>query len=1317
MLTLFQSNRFEVLLEALMATESAARTGPFAPVEIIVPSAAVARRVELDWATRHGVCANVRCCYLAEWLWQQIGRVMPVPDRSPLAPDALAWQLYALLGDEAASPRAELPADGRLNSYLAHADAGQRFRLARRLARVFDHYQTYRTDWLAAWRSGRSIFERMPWATPNDAQRDDERWQAALWRAVPAADAPASERFLALDPAALSVLADRRVAVLALPTMAPLHVALLNQLSSVVDIGVYALNPCREFWFDVVGDRTALRMALAAGVMPDVGATTAALHGGEAGLHGGEAHYLAGEGSGEEQHDEDDGEDGQGEEDQERKPGSERDEARHDWEDSDRDRDRDSEIDFDDGGGHQVGALGMADAHLELGQPLLAEWGRQSRALLSTLFDLTEGRVDAQAEVFLENPEPTLLASVQNAILSLTPVPVPDSEPEAAAGIEVHVCHSLSRQLEVLHDRLLAWFDADPDLAPHDVLVTFPDLTAAAPLVDAVFGTMPDERRIPYRITGLPPSRVNRVARLFLSWLEMTENPPGLAEMIEWLRVDAFAHAYGIEADDVDAIQRALLAAGARAAFDDAPAGAGPGHSLDDAVMRLVLGYAMPDDGAPQADWLPVASGAAQQWLGGLSEACDDLGRLRASLKTTRSAADWQALLDWALARFFVSEPASSDDLHALVEASGLVFETLRSGAGTSADHTVLSVDVVRQALAATLDESARGGVPGGGVTFAALPSLRLLPYRVVCLLGMDDGALPSLLRAEEFDLIAAFGRRGDRQRRDDERNLFLDLLLASRHRLFVAYTGRSIRDNAVLPPSGLVDELLDYCAQALAGEGADASDVAREREGLITVHPLQPFAEAYLAPDAPVPTYDVDRAEIGRRLRQVIGLSFGPAEPDATARPRHDHHGDRGDHGDRADDGASERGRRHAGALFDAPLPPLRQDAVTMEAFSRFWRYPQATLLRERLGVVFDEAAAMPPPYEPFVADFAACDALAQRVLPALLDEGGRAGDRASDGAGDTRDGERQRRVARALAEASPELPGGATGAVVREREFGALSSLASRVASATRDGQAQLRFILSVTPRWPAGLDAALWPSRTLPADALAPLTLTGALDGVTRSGRIAWRFSRPHPRVLLAVWLEHLVLNALDDDTLHAALPDLAPATLSDARLARDETAPTPRDGFAAQEVHEAQHGQQVRTVPAVRTVRTVRETRWLGNGSGFTFAPVDDALGLLGELAALYRLGLSWPLPFFPKSAYAHATRGPAAAVSAFDGGGLAEGERDDAAVRMACGAGVSLTSTFEWLSDWLYEPLLAHLRAADGLESDAQGGALSGEALA
>lgn len=147
-----------------------------------MPSAALRRRLELDLAKRHGVCANVRFSYLAQWLWAQIGEVLTVPAHSPFAPDRLVWRCYRLLSDHGAAPWRASP---RLAAYLAAADAPMRHELAHRIATVFDHYLTYRPEWLAQWQDGESIFalEGAP-RHGGEAARDDEAWQAALWRAL-----------------------------------------------------------------------------------------------------------------------------------------------------------------------------------------------------------------------------------------------------------------------------------------------------------------------------------------------------------------------------------------------------------------------------------------------------------------------------------------------------------------------------------------------------------------------------------------------------------------------------------------------------------------------------------------------------------------------------------------------------------------------------------------------------------------------------------------------------------------------------------------------------------------------------------------------------------------------------------------------------------------------------------------------------------------------------------------------------------------------------------------------------------------------------
>ena len=173
MLTLHFSNRLEPLLDAL---HEAMRppASPFAAEQVIVPTAALERRVRLAIAERRGICAQVECGFLAQWLWRLIARLVPgVAAHSPFAPQRLGWRLYEALGDARVAA-----AQPRLAAYLQRCDALMRYELALRCAGLYEQYLTYRPDWLQAWDEGRLV------APAGAAWAEDERWQAALWAHV-----------------------------------------------------------------------------------------------------------------------------------------------------------------------------------------------------------------------------------------------------------------------------------------------------------------------------------------------------------------------------------------------------------------------------------------------------------------------------------------------------------------------------------------------------------------------------------------------------------------------------------------------------------------------------------------------------------------------------------------------------------------------------------------------------------------------------------------------------------------------------------------------------------------------------------------------------------------------------------------------------------------------------------------------------------------------------------------------------------------------------------------------------------------------------
>ncbi|HUP91096.1 MAG TPA: exodeoxyribonuclease V subunit gamma [Solimonas sp.] len=629
----------------------------------------------------------------------------------------------------------------------------------------------------------------------------------------------------------------------------------------------------------------------------------------------------------------------------------------------------------------------------DVGHPLLASCGGQAQTQLALVcgFIGDEGSVDS--DCFVEPRGSSLLQKLQSSILDLAE-PTAGSLPleRSDRSLQVHACHSLTRQLEVLHDQLLALFDAMPGLRASDVAVFTPDLDAAAPVIDAVFGSMPAARHIPYTVTGRrrPDSAPLLRAADFLLRLPGSRFEANL--VLGFLEIPAVGRRYGLEAAELETIQRWLREAGVHWGLDGVhrhklglPSQAR--HTWLETLYKLLLGYAMPG-GADRLVFgtLPYGEleGSQALTLGKLVKVLSDLVRTSEAFGARPRIRDWPALLLRHLSASIEPTPEDERDYERL----RATIAGLSRDARTAAVEGDVGIDVVRALLEARLAQSAPGAVPSGQVTFAGIGPLRTLPYRVICLVGMDDGAIPRSRGRLEFDLMQGAPRFGDRSRRDDDRGAFLDALLAASDVLYLSYSGRDIRDNAKLQPSVLVAELLDYLGRWAQG-GRPAVDQA-----LVTSHPLQAFSPRYFE-GGELQSYAADLLPVAQALRGGLG------------------------------------GRLAQRSLLDrTPLPPPDESLrrVELDSLQRFFTHPLCHLLGARLGIRLKEAAEQISADEPFGIDIGGHFDLKDQLLEWRLQ--GRTVAECMD-----------------LAMATPLLPSGAWGRQALEPTLRQIDELAGRV------------------------------------------------------------------------------------------------------------------------------------------------------------------------------------------------------------------------------------------------------------------------------
>ncbi|WP_429497885.1 exodeoxyribonuclease V subunit gamma [Robbsia andropogonis] len=998
--------------------------GPLETEVVLVQSNGIAQWLKLALAQDADAAAGSGGCGIAaaldaqlpsRFLWQVYRAVLgedAVPRTSPFDKALMTWRLMRLL-----PTLLEDPTFVPLRRFLARdADMRKRYQLAERLADLFDQYQVYRADWLEGWANGRDDIQTSRQGTQPIAA--SLAWQPRLWRALledvgrdhrddreaeesgnegdaraRSSRAEIHRRFLtriahmrasvarrvrgttdARDAASLDAdvsdaadtidwnaipdevlqpavdatrarMLPRRLIVFGISSLPQQALEVLSAIAPWTQVLLCVHNPCRHYWADIIADKDLLRATRARqsrkSSMPAI---------------------------------------------------------------------------LDDTQLHQ-------HAH-----PLLAAWGKQGRDFIGLLDQHDDAQsyaarfadIDRRIDLFESYGETTLLQQLQDDILALRPLGEtrerwPAVDPDEDASIRFHRTHSTQREVEVLHDQLLAAFADDPTLQPRDVIVMVPDIDHYAPHVQAVFGltVTRDPRHVPYQLADQGALRHDPLLGAVEMLLGLPQSRLALSDVLDLLDVPALRARFGIAEGDLPLLRRWMVGANIRWGLDaaqredvawpdsdDAESAEGRGNLPDlnagrvgvpeqnswlFGLRRMLLGYAVGSDAAWRGiEPLDEIGGLDAALLGPLTHLLDTLHRYWRLLRDTVSPSDWGVRLRGLLADCF-----DVDALAGVGDGNGKGADG-RNGAWTSGEIesrdglTLLRLDATLQSwLDACAESRMTDAIPlsvvrehwlaqmeqrglsqpffAGAVTFATLMPMRAIPFRMVCLLGMNDGDYPRTRVPMDFDLMAADYRPGDRSRREDDRYLFLEAVLSARDRLHISWVGRSIHDNSERPTSVLVAQLRDHLAAGWRLARQDDDGAAPASTALLSVghddallsaltvdHRMQPFNRAYFAD-----TGDPRLFSFAREWRDgLVAQAEARRQRTINSVPV-------------AATGLASVSRQ------SSPLPPIAWDGeLTVHHLVDFLRNPVRAFFRTRLKVTFETDDPIGEDQEPFVVD-----------------------------------------------------------------------------------------------------------------------------------------------------------------------------------------------------------------------------------------------------------------------------------------------------------------------------------------------------------
>jgi exodeoxyribonuclease V gamma subunit len=469
------------------------------------------------------------------------------------------------------------------------------------------------------------------------------------------------------------------------------------------------------------------------------------------------------------------------------------------------------------------------------GNPLLANLGSQGKEFFRLLQQQDSYNIDAfeEATPVSSSADLSTLQQLQQDILHLD-----DAREHSHKKVDDSLVFangsSALRELQGLHDWLLGKFQIDPSLKPSDILVMCPQVEDYAAYVGAVFDTQgrqfgswydaskTDTPQLPCSIADRKPQDSEPLVAAYLQLLQLPDSRFQVSFILDFLRLPAIQRKFGIDPAELEIIAVWLANACVHWGLDERHKASTLGqeeststYSWSWGLKRLLLGFAQGGESKKyQNDWLLAdVEGSQAVLLGRLMQVLEQLQGHAKNLNTPRSGLAWRGYLTGMIDEFFADDQT-------LQRNEEQAKEWLTTAIGNMAmwveqvDYSqTITLEVVRYSLTQKLSvASSSQAFITGKITFCSMVPMRSIPFKVVAMLGLNDGQYPRQSKPLDFDLMAQEERRvGDRSRRGDDRYLFLEALISARSCLYFSYQGVDSKNNSPRQPSLVLSELMDY--------------------------------------------------------------------------------------------------------------------------------------------------------------------------------------------------------------------------------------------------------------------------------------------------------------------------------------------------------------------------------------------------------------------------------------------------------------------------------------------------------------------------
>ena len=480
--------------------------------------------------------------------------------------------------------------------------------------------------------------------------------------------------------------------------------------------------------------------------------------------------------------------------------------------------------------------LSINDLYLLDGNPLVADLGGQSREFVELLLNN-----DIEIDFFNTKKESsvsqTMLEIIKDDILSINyrldsqlrlnenssfyvdPVILDDN-----LSIRINICYNKMREVQVMFNNIVDIIKHDKTVKLDDILVTSPNIDDYVTYIEAVFNNeyvvsdSMQQKKIPYSINAATKYGKVSVFESLTTLFSIPYHIPATF-LLTVLSDTNIMRSLQIDNTDIELITNWLLDNNTHFGFSKQDYNKlnyqdQDIYSLKRFIINLTYGLYIPNEVSKNSCMLPIVTVddiytpydnlefSSSELLNKVVKIIDVIVAIRDFLYddevtlTSRDCEQFRTLLNSIKENIFTIE---QDQLYISEITSSINKYNLPV-------NKLIILDMISEFGNSIKSSSSFTG----RLNFSSMQDIRGVPFKVVYIMGMDNGKFPRIHNPDKLSILSNYWHIADRNYNLEDKQNFLDLILMAKNRLLISYVGIDEKNNNNLDPSPVLNLFLE---------------------------------------------------------------------------------------------------------------------------------------------------------------------------------------------------------------------------------------------------------------------------------------------------------------------------------------------------------------------------------------------------------------------------------------------------------------------------------------------------------------------------